>query len=99
MRPQNLQEFTRRRPFVPYRIYATDGRTYDIRIRSSFCKAELSSAREAATACRNTLSTWPFFTSCESRNCRPKQQVPQVNHPRFDWSGIEHLRPRYWSQP
>jgi len=31
MRPQDLQEFTRRRPFVPYRIYATDGRTYDIR--------------------------------------------------------------------
>lgn len=31
MRPDDLYEFTRRRPFAAYRIYATDGRTYDIR--------------------------------------------------------------------
>ena len=31
MRPQDLHEFTRRRPFASYRIYATDGRTYDVR--------------------------------------------------------------------
>lgn len=31
MRPDDLHEFTRKRPFVPYRIYVTDGRTYEIR--------------------------------------------------------------------
>ena len=31
MRPDDLFEFTRKRPFLPYRICATDGRTYDIR--------------------------------------------------------------------
>jgi len=31
MRPDDLHEFTRRRPFAPYRIHLTDGRTYEIR--------------------------------------------------------------------
>jgi hypothetical protein len=31
MRPEDLHEFTRKRPFSPYRIYTTDGRTYEIR--------------------------------------------------------------------
>jgi hypothetical protein len=31
MRPQDLLEFTRRRPFSPFRICMTDGRTYDVR--------------------------------------------------------------------
>jgi hypothetical protein len=31
MRPEDLHEFTRKRPFAPYRLYTTDGRTYDIR--------------------------------------------------------------------
>jgi len=31
MRPQDLHEFTRRRPFSPYRIHTTDGQTYEIR--------------------------------------------------------------------
>ena len=31
MRPADLYEFTRKRPFKPYRIYLTDGRIYDIR--------------------------------------------------------------------
>lgn len=30
MRPEDLFEFTRRRPFAPYRIHATDARSYDI---------------------------------------------------------------------
>jgi len=31
MRPDDLHEFTRRRPFVPFRIHATDGKVYEIR--------------------------------------------------------------------
>ncbi len=31
MRPDDIHEFTRRRPFLPYRIYTTDGHSYDIR--------------------------------------------------------------------
>jgi hypothetical protein len=31
MRPDDLFEFTRKRPFSPYRIYTTDGKTYEIR--------------------------------------------------------------------
>jgi len=30
MRPDDILEFLRRRPFEPFRIYATDGRTYDV---------------------------------------------------------------------
>jgi hypothetical protein len=31
MRPEDLLEFLRRRPFEPFRIFATDGRTYDVK--------------------------------------------------------------------
>ena len=31
MRPDDLLEFTRKRPFAAYRIYATDGQVYDVR--------------------------------------------------------------------
>lgn len=31
MRAEDLLEFHRRRPFVPYRIYVTDGQTYEVR--------------------------------------------------------------------
>jgi hypothetical protein len=31
MHPQDLFELLRKRPFLPFRIYATDGRTYDVR--------------------------------------------------------------------
>lgn len=31
MRADDLYEFTRRRPFVPFRIYVSDGRVYEIR--------------------------------------------------------------------
>jgi hypothetical protein len=31
MSPQDLLELLRARPFVPFRIYSTDGRTYDVR--------------------------------------------------------------------
>jgi hypothetical protein len=31
MRPQDFFELLRKRPFAPFRIYATDGRTYDVR--------------------------------------------------------------------
>ena len=30
MRPDDIHEFVRRRPFQPFRIPLTDGRTYDI---------------------------------------------------------------------
>ncbi len=30
MRAEDLLEFTRKRPFVPYRVCLTDGRTYDV---------------------------------------------------------------------
>src|SRR5574340_1123663 len=30
MRPEDLLESTRKRPFVPYRVCLTDGRTYDV---------------------------------------------------------------------
>jgi len=31
MRPQDLFDLLRKRPFLPFRIDATDGRTYDVR--------------------------------------------------------------------
>jgi hypothetical protein len=31
MSPQDLFDLLRRRPFVPFRIFATDGRTFDVR--------------------------------------------------------------------
>ncbi len=31
MSPQDLLELLRRRPFIPFRLVATDGRTYDVR--------------------------------------------------------------------
>ena len=31
MRPENLLELLRRRPFEPFRIFATDGRTFDVK--------------------------------------------------------------------
>jgi hypothetical protein len=31
MSHQDLLDLLRKRPFVPFRIYATDGRTYDVR--------------------------------------------------------------------
>ena len=31
MRPEDLYQFTRRRPFAPYRIHTTDGQVYEIR--------------------------------------------------------------------
>ena len=31
MRPEDLHEFTRKRPFLPYRIHITGGQTYDVR--------------------------------------------------------------------
>ncbi|MFL5241708.1 MAG: hypothetical protein ACJ8FY_06340 [Gemmataceae bacterium] len=31
MRPEKLEELLRRRPFVPVRVYLSDGTTYDIR--------------------------------------------------------------------
>ena len=31
MSHQDLSDRLRKRPFVPFRIYATDGRTYDVR--------------------------------------------------------------------
>ncbi len=31
MRPQDFFDQLRRRPFVPFRIFATDGRTFDVR--------------------------------------------------------------------
>src|SRR5262245_56246449 len=31
MRPQDFFELLRKRPFVPFRIHATDGTTYDVR--------------------------------------------------------------------
>jgi hypothetical protein len=30
MRPDDLHEFTRKRPFSPFRIHTTDGRVYEI---------------------------------------------------------------------
>lgn len=30
MRPEDIREFTRRQPFIPYRIHITSGQTYDI---------------------------------------------------------------------
>lgn len=31
MRPDDLHEFTRKRPFAPYRIHVTGGQVYEIR--------------------------------------------------------------------
>ncbi|UCC30647.1 MAG: hypothetical protein JSU86_20930 [Phycisphaerales bacterium] len=31
MRPEDLLELIRKRPFLPFRIHVTDGQTYDIR--------------------------------------------------------------------
>jgi hypothetical protein len=31
MSPQDLIDLLRRQPFAPFRIYASDGRTYDVR--------------------------------------------------------------------
>jgi hypothetical protein len=31
MRPEGIREFLQRRPFQPFRITLTDGRTYDVR--------------------------------------------------------------------
>jgi len=31
MRPDDLREFTQRRPFLPFRVTLTDGRTYEVR--------------------------------------------------------------------
>lgn len=31
MRPQDLHEFTRKRPFTPFRIHTTEGLAYEIR--------------------------------------------------------------------
>lgn len=31
MRPEDLLELLRTRPFQPFRLFATDGRTYDVR--------------------------------------------------------------------
>lgn len=31
MRPEKLEELLRRRPFIPVRVYLSDGTTYDIR--------------------------------------------------------------------
>jgi hypothetical protein len=31
MRPEKLEEFLRRRPYVPIRLHLTDGTTFDIR--------------------------------------------------------------------
>ena len=31
MRPQDFFDLLRRRPFLPFRIFATDGRTFDVR--------------------------------------------------------------------
>jgi len=31
MRPEDIREFLQRRPFQPFRITLTDGRTYDVR--------------------------------------------------------------------
>lgn len=31
MRAEDFHEFTRRRPFAPFRVYVFDGRVYDIR--------------------------------------------------------------------
>lgn len=31
IRPEDLREFTRQQPFVPYRIHITGGQAYDIR--------------------------------------------------------------------
>ena len=31
MRPDDVLELVRRQPFAPFRIHATDGRTYDVR--------------------------------------------------------------------
>ena len=31
MSPQDMLELLRKRPFLPFRIFATDGRTYDVR--------------------------------------------------------------------
>jgi len=31
MRPEEFRELIRRQPFVPIRLYLTDGKTYDIR--------------------------------------------------------------------
>jgi len=31
MRPDDLYEFTRKRPFMAFRIYVSDGETYDVR--------------------------------------------------------------------
>ena len=31
MRPEDLFELLRTRPFQPFRLFATDGRTYDVR--------------------------------------------------------------------
>ncbi len=31
MRPQDLLEHTRRHPFQPFRLWLTDGQTYDVR--------------------------------------------------------------------
>lgn len=30
MRPEDIRDFNRREPFLPYRIVTTDGKTYDI---------------------------------------------------------------------
>lgn len=30
MRPEDLREFTRKKPFEPYRIHVTGGQTYDV---------------------------------------------------------------------
>jgi hypothetical protein len=31
MSPQDLLDLLRKRPFMPFRLFATDGRTYDVR--------------------------------------------------------------------
>lgn len=31
MPPEELREYLRRQPFVPFRIHTTDGRTFDVR--------------------------------------------------------------------
>ena len=30
MRPEDIREFARRQPFIPYRLHLTGGKTYDV---------------------------------------------------------------------
>jgi len=77
MSAQDLFELLRTRPFMPFRIDATDGRTYDVRHPDQWSYGRESSCRSLPMApFPKARNIWPWPTSLALAHIVRAEELP-----------------------